>query len=109
MNLSPLSNRSLNVLGRQVIAAVLLLTPLTSARAADGPHAADIIIYGGTTGGVLSAIAATREGASVFVLEPGEHVGGMVTSGLGFTDTGLEPPIPNRKTDLNNRGPISTD
>jgi hypothetical protein len=54
---------------------------------------ADIVIYGGTTGGIFSAIAAVREGASVVVLEPGTYLGGMITSGLGETDTGRRETI----------------
>lgn len=54
---------------------------------------ADLVVYGGTTGGIFSAIAAIRAGASVVVLEPGTHLGGMVTAGLGDTDTGRRETI----------------
>jgi len=47
---------------------------------------ADVIVYGGTAGGVMSAVAAAREGASVILLEPGKHLGGMVSGGLGWGD-----------------------
>lgn len=43
---------------------------------------ADVIVYGGTPGGVMAAIAAARDGASVVLLEQTRHVGGMSTSGL---------------------------
>ncbi len=36
----------------------------------------------------MAAIAAAGEGARVALLEPGHHVGGMVTGGLGHTDHG---------------------
>lgn len=49
---------------------------------------ADVIVYGGTAGGVTAAIAAAREGASVILVEPGRHLGGMVTGGLSHTDYG---------------------
>src|SRR4051812_39783368 len=49
-------------------------------------HATDVIVYGGSAGGVLSAVAAAREGASVTLLEPGKHLGGMVSGGLGWGD-----------------------
>ena len=48
----------------------------------------DLVVYGGTAGGIASAISAAREGASVVILEPSHHVGGMVTGGLGQTDIG---------------------
>ena len=48
----------------------------------------DVAVYGATAGGVLAAIAAARDGARVVLLEPGRHVGGMVSGGLGHTDYG---------------------
>lgn len=46
----------------------------------------DVLVYGGTASGVMAAIAAAQEGADVAILEPGRHLGGMVSSGLGYTD-----------------------
>lgn len=48
----------------------------------------DLVVYGGTAGGVITAITAAQEGMSVVLIEPGKHVGGMVTGGLGATDSG---------------------
>lgn len=48
---------------------------------------ADVIVYGSTPGGYCAAIAAAREGASVILLEPTTHVGGMNTGGLSFSDS----------------------
>jgi ribulose 1,5-bisphosphate synthetase/thiazole synthase len=48
---------------------------------------ADVIVYGSTPGGYCAAIAAAREGASVILLEPTRHVGGMNTGGLSFSDS----------------------
>src|SRR5205085_330047 len=42
---------------------------------------ADVVIYGATAAGVMAAVAAAREGARVVLLEPGRHVGGMVSGG----------------------------
>ena len=42
----------------------------------------DVVIYGGTPGGIMSAISASREGLSVVLLEQTHHVGGLSTSGL---------------------------
>lgn len=50
--------------------------------------APDIIVYGGTAGGVIAAIAAAKEGSSVLLIEPGRHLGGMTTGGLSHTDYG---------------------
>lgn len=42
----------------------------------------DIVVYGGTPAGITAAIAASKEGASVILLEQTLHVGGLSTSGL---------------------------
>jgi flavin-dependent dehydrogenase len=48
---------------------------------------ADVIVYGSTPGGFCAAIAAAREGASVILLEPTDHVGAMSTGGLSHCDS----------------------
>ncbi len=48
----------------------------------------DLVVYGGTAGGVMTAVSAAREGLNVVILEPGRHLGGMVTGGLSRTDFG---------------------
>lgn len=52
------------------------------------PQPFDVVVYGGTAGGAVAAIAAAQEGASVALLEPRGHIGGMVSGGLGKTDHG---------------------
>jgi hypothetical protein len=49
---------------------------------------ADVAVYGGTASGVIAAVAAARQGKSAVLLEPGKHLGGMVSGGLGATDVG---------------------
>jgi hypothetical protein len=49
---------------------------------------ADIIIYGGTSSAVTTAVQASRMGKSVIIVSPDKHLGGLSSSGLGFTDTG---------------------
>jgi acetyl esterase/lipase len=53
----------------------------------------DVVVYGGTAGGVVTAIAAAREGKRVALLEPRDHLGGMVSGGLGWTDFGKKEVI----------------
>ncbi|MBC7914347.1 MAG: ISAs1 family transposase [Pyrinomonadaceae bacterium] len=48
----------------------------------------DICIYGGISGSVIAAYTAKKAGKSVLLVEPGKHLGGMTTGGLGFTDIG---------------------
>lgn len=64
--------------------AALFLSLSLSARAATE---ADVIVYGSTPGGFCAAIAAAREGASVILLEPTDHIGGVNTGGLSFSDS----------------------
>ncbi|MHB1022642.1 MAG: FAD-dependent oxidoreductase [Acidobacteriaceae bacterium] len=48
----------------------------------------DLVVYGGTASGIMTAYSAAREGLHVVLLEPGAHLGGMVTGGLSATDLG---------------------
>jgi len=48
----------------------------------------DLAVYGATAGGVMTAVAAGRQGLKTVLLEPGTHVGGMATGGLSRTDVG---------------------
>ncbi len=73
--------------------AVPALLTLGAGPARGEAHRADVVVYGATAGGVVAAVAAAREGRSVVLLEPGRHVGGMVTGGLGATDTGKRTAI----------------
>ena len=63
---------------------LLQLAALTSALAGVCQCAEpyDVVVYGGTPGGITSAISAAREGLSVVLLEQTKHVGGLSTSGL---------------------------
>ena len=47
-----------------------------------------MLVYGGTAAGVITAYSASRQGLHVTLLEPGHHLGGMVTGGLSATDLG---------------------
>lgn len=54
-----------------------------------GPsYKADLVIYGGTSAAVTCALQASEMGHSVIMVSPDKHLGGMSSSGLGFTDTG---------------------
>ncbi|MGD0580667.1 MAG: FAD-dependent oxidoreductase, partial [Bryobacteraceae bacterium] len=53
----------------------------------------DVVVYGGTAGGAIAAVSAAREGLKTALLEPGTHIGGMVSGGLGLTDFGKKEVI----------------
>jgi hypothetical protein len=53
----------------------------------------DVCVYGGTAAGVVTAITLAKLRRSVVLVEPGRHLGGMSSGGLGFTDTGNKAAI----------------
>ncbi len=48
----------------------------------------DLVVYGGTAGGVMAAVSGARQGLKTALIHPGSHVGGMVSGGLSGTDVG---------------------
>src|SRR5881397_2446319 len=50
----------------------------------------DLCIYGGTSAGVACAVRSAREGLSVLLVNRHDHLGGILTSGLGVWDTQWE-------------------
>ncbi|MCM4156951.1 xanthan lyase [Gramella sp. AN32] len=53
-----------------------------------GKQNADVIIYGGTSAAIATAVQLARMDKSVLIVCPEEHIGGLSASGLGFTDLG---------------------
>ena len=51
-------------------------------------YTADIIIYGGTSAAIIAAVEVVKSGKSVLIVSPEQHLGGLTSGGLGFTDTG---------------------
>jgi len=70
------------------ISLVLLALPLR----AEGPFY-DVVIYGGTSGGVAAAVQTSRMGKTAILIEPGKHLGGLSSGGLGATDIGNKAAI----------------
>ena len=48
----------------------------------------DLVIYGGTSAGLIAGIQALAMGKSVVLIEPSKREGGLTTGGLGQTDIG---------------------
>ena len=48
----------------------------------------DVCIYGGTAAGVMAAYTVQKQGKTAILIEPGKHLGGMTSGGLGYTDIG---------------------
>ncbi len=72
---------------RLLLAAALALLGTLSMAPASVVNS-DICVYGGTSGGVMAAVAAARLGKSVALVVVNNHVGGMSSGGLGVTDRG---------------------
>ena len=68
-----------------VILSLLVLGTTLVAKAAE--HKFDVVVFGATPGGVTAAVGAAREGATVALVEPMDIVGGVMTSGLSFSDS----------------------
>lgn len=61
---------------------------LLAANAAVAQHSFDLVVYGGSASGVMTAVAGARQGLQVALVNPGRHIGGLVSGGLSGTDTG---------------------
>src|SRR6266404_3492957 len=73
---------------------LFILSPLLPVAWAAGQEASyDLVVYGGTSGGIAAAIQARRMGKTVVVIEPGKHLGGLTSGGLGATDIGNKAAI----------------
>lgn len=67
-----------------------LLTAVLTCSIAPAVHAQeyDVVVYGGTSAAVITAVQAKRMGKSVLVISPDKHLGGLSSGGLGWTDSG---------------------
>jgi len=54
---------------------------------------ADVVIYGGTSAAITTAVQVVRMDKTVVVVSPDIHLGGLSSGGLGFTDTGKKEAI----------------
>jgi hypothetical protein len=67
---------------------LLALSLVVLAFAGAQPLTYDVVVYGGTSAGIIAAVQAKRMGKTVVVVAPEKHLGGLSAGGLGFTDTG---------------------
>jgi hypothetical protein len=75
------------MLTRPLSLALFLAASACSAFAAESVDR-DVIVYGGTSAGIVAGIQAKAMGKSVVVIEPTAREGGLTTGGLGQTDIG---------------------
>ncbi|WFE64356.1 FAD-dependent oxidoreductase [Micromonospora sp. WMMD714] len=88
---STFSRRHLFRLGGATL-VVAGTTPGLPALAA-GTVTADLVVYGATAAGIVAAVQTRRLGRTAVIVEPGDHVGGLTTGGLGYTDSGTSAAI----------------
>lgn len=55
---------------------------------AETPPVYDLVIYGSTPAAVTTAVESANRGRKVVIVCPEEHIGGMTSNGLGWTDAG---------------------
>ena len=63
----------------------------------------DVVVYGGTAAGVMAAMQVKAMGRSVIIVGPDEHLGGLTSGGLGWTDTGNKAVIGGRAREFYHR------
>jgi len=79
---------------RFLFASVAVFSLLaTTAFAQEADDTFDVVIYGGTSGGVAAAVQVRRMGKTAVVIEPSKHLGGLTSGGLGATDIGNKAAI----------------
>lgn len=77
------------VLGAVLLWSVPCAWPRERGRAPYGPgtRVYDVVVYGGTAAGVIAAIQTSRMGRKAVLVSPDKHLGGLTSSGLGWTDS----------------------
>ncbi|MDZ4859806.1 MAG: FAD-dependent oxidoreductase [Candidatus Hydrogenedentes bacterium] len=76
-----------------LVLIVVVMLGLSGAPAVAEEKSYDVVIYGGTSGGVAAAVQARRMGRTALLIEPGQHLGGLTSGGLGATDIGNKDAI----------------
>ena len=76
-------------LPKRITAIFMIMCAINVAAHAEAKqYAADVVVYGDASGGVTAAVQAARMGKSVILVSQYGHLGGMTSSGLGWTDLG---------------------
>jgi hypothetical protein len=70
----------------EILSRLVACAGLSVAFASAHPEDFDVVVYGGTSGGITAAVASAKLGKKVALVSPTAHLGGLTTSGLGWTD-----------------------
>ena len=79
------TTRSVHTLSSGVLMVVILLLCQTAVTA---DESCDVVVYGGTSAAVTTAVQCKAMGKSVVIVCPDRHLGGLTSGGLGWTDSG---------------------
>ncbi|MEZ6127235.1 MAG: FAD-dependent oxidoreductase [Planctomycetaceae bacterium] len=77
----------------RLLLLIVLVNPLASSASAVESVAFDVVIYGGTSAAVATAVQVRRMDRTVAIVCPEQHLGGLTTGGLGWTDSGKKDAI----------------
>ncbi|RGP81043.1 hypothetical protein FLONG3_832 [Fusarium longipes] len=81
-------NRLLLLIGTIWMASYLMLNATAAPHErADVPGQYDVVIYGNTVAAIAAAVQTKRMKKTVAIVFPGSTLGGLTTSGLGWTDS----------------------
>jgi len=69
-------------------AALVLSLVLASSPVVRAETVYDLVVYGLTSAGVAASVQARRMGRTVVLVGPEQHLGGLSSGGLGWTDSG---------------------
>ncbi len=86
-----------------IILSILIFGCSSPQKTNQNNYEADVIVYGGTSAGIIAAVEVAQSGKSVIVVSPDKHLGGLTSGGLGFTDTGNKSVIGGLSRDFYHR------
>lgn len=72
---------------------IIIFSTVIISSCSSGDDSYDIVIYGGTSAGVIAAVQAKKSDKSVVLVGPDVHLGGLTSSGLGWTDSGRKEAV----------------
>jgi len=73
---------------RILLLILVLLSACTNQTKDPNHYEADVVVYGGTSAAVTTAVQVAKMNKSVMIVCPDTHLGGLTSGGLGWTDTG---------------------
>jgi len=77
----------MNIIRQLMLCLLILAAGCTIDKGSDS-YNADVVIYGGTSAAITAAVQLARMDKKVIIVCRERHLGGMTSSGLGFTDVG---------------------